>query len=64
MGSGTNGTPIPGTITELKKGDFVKIKSGAKYYGLQSTVPDTYRAKTWLVISLSGDRVVVLYNKI
>ena len=57
----TPSTPAPAPSTpsgSVKKGDAVKIASGATYYNGKS-VPDWVRAKNWIVKEVSGDRAVI-----
>ena len=45
--------------TTLKKGDAVTVVDGATYYGSVKAVPDWVKSNTWIVKSVSGDRVVI-----
>lgn len=55
--TGGNTTPTTPTAT-VKVGAVVKIASNATYYGGQA-MPNWVKAKTWIVHSMSGDRVVI-----
>ena len=44
--------------TSIKKGDVVSISSDAKYYS-GANIPNWVKAKKWVVLSVSGDRVVI-----
>lgn len=57
----TSFTPVTETTT-IQKGDKVKIKNGAKYYGTNISVPAFVLNDTWIVLSVSGDRVVINKN--
>lgn len=46
------------TITSIKEGDVVKIKSGATYYSGKA-VPTWVRNKQWIVKEVSGNRAVI-----
>ena len=46
------------TSSNIKNGDIVKIKSGAKYYNGKS-VPTWVTNKTWIVRECIGDRAIV-----
>lgn len=50
--------PKPEVTSNIKKGDVVKIKSGAKYYNGKD-VPTWVRNKTWIVKECVGDRAVI-----
>lgn len=50
--------PKPEVTSNIKKGDTVKIKSGAKYYGGKA-VPAWVINKTWIVKECVGDRAVI-----
>ena len=61
-------TPIPvtpstpATTTTLQIGDKVKIKEGATYYNSAIKVPRFVLDDVWIVLSISGDRVVINKN--
>lgn len=62
--AGSNNSPIssntaPGSI---QAGDKVRIKPGSKYYNSSIIVPDFVINDTWIVLSISGDRVVINKN--
>lgn len=48
--------------TSLQVGDKVKIKSGAKYYGTSISIPNFVINDVWIILSISGDRVVINKN--
>ena len=50
--------PKPEVTSNIKKGDVVKIKSGAKYYSGKN-VPTWVTNKTWIVRECVGDRAVI-----
>ena len=46
------------TDDELKVGDLVKIKEGAKYYSGKN-IPNWVMVKNWYIKSMKGERVVI-----
>lgn len=51
--------PVPPTSSNaVKKGDVVKIASGAVYYSGKA-IPAWVRAKNWIVREVNGDRAVI-----
>lgn len=54
-------SPTPSTST-FKKGDLVKIKSGARYYG-GGAIPKWVTDENWYISSISGDRAVLGQNE-
>lgn len=54
-------TPEPAPST-LNKGDLVKIKEGAVYYGTTTKVPTWVLNENWYVDSVNNDRVLLGYN--
>lgn len=48
----------PTTPSTIKKGDVVRILSGATYYSGKA-VPNWVAAKQWIVREVSGDRAVI-----
>ena len=60
LGATTTETQKPSTTTTstIKKGDTVKIASGATYYSDKS-IPSWVKNKTWIVSQVSGDRAVI-----
>ena len=60
---GTSTTPTtPQTSTKIQAGDKVRVKPGSKYYNSSISVPDFVINDTWIVLSVSGDRVVINKN--
>ena len=59
---GTTADPVtpatPTTTSTIKKGDTVRILSGATYYNGKA-VPNWVAAKQWIVREVSGDRAVI-----
>jgi hypothetical protein len=55
-------TPTPTPTGTIQVGDKVKVKSGAKYYNTNITVPQFVLNDTWIVLSISGNRVVINKN--
>ena len=56
---GTAAEPVkPTTPSTIKKGDVVRILSGATYYSGKA-VPNWVAAKQWIVREVSGDRAVI-----
>lgn len=49
-------TPAPSTI---KVGDVVNINNGSKYYNSTKSVPSWVIKKSWYVISVNGNRIVL-----
>lgn len=49
----------PSPVTSIKKGDKVKVKSGAYYYGSSKVVPFWVVSKTWIVSEVKGNRAVI-----
>ena len=60
LGTATTETQKSSTTTTstIKKGDTVKIASGATYYSDKS-IPSWVKNKTWIVSQVSGDRAVI-----
>lgn len=54
----TTNTSTTTTSSSIKKGTVVKVNSGAKYYN-GVTVPSWVISRQWIVLSVSGDRVVI-----
>lgn len=52
----------PTTSITIQKGDKVKIKDGSTYYESSTKVPQFILNDTWIVLSVSGDRVVINKN--
>ena len=52
----------PTTSVTIQKGDKVKIKDGSTYYESSTKVPQFILNDTWIVLSVSGDRVVINKN--
>jgi hypothetical protein len=46
----------------FQKGDRVKIKDGATYYGGSLKVPSFVLNDTWIIYAISGDRAVINQN--
>lgn len=55
-------TPTPTPTGTIQVGDKVKVKSGAKYYNTNITVPQFVINDTWIVLSISGNRAVINKN--
>lgn len=55
-------TPTPTLTGTIQVGDKVKVKSGAKYYNTNITVPQFVINDTWIVLSISGNRAVINKN--
>lgn len=55
-------TPVQITPTSLQKGDKVRVKEGATYYNTTTKAPDFVINDIWIVLSISGDRVVLNKN--
>ena len=55
-------TPKPVTPLQLQAGDKVKVMPGATYYNTSIKVPQFVLNDTWIVLSVSGDRVVINLN--
>ena len=56
--------PVVNTTTTalsatIKVGDVVNIKNGSKYYNNTKSVPSWVIAKSWYVISVNGNRIVL-----
>lgn len=55
-------TPTTTASSKLQVGDKIRIKSGAKYYGTSISIPAFVINDTWIILSISGDRVVINKN--
>lgn len=55
-------TPTPTPTGTIQVGDKVKVKTGAKYYNTNITIPQFVLNDTWIVLSISGNRVVINKN--
>ena len=56
-------TPTPPTPTvQIQAGDKVKIMPGATYYNTSIKVPQFVLNDTWIVLSVSGNRVIINSN--
>lgn len=66
VGTNSSTTPTiptaPQTSTKIQAGDKVRIKPGSKYYNSNISVPNFVIDDTWIVLSISGDRVVINKN--
>lgn len=58
----TPSTPQNSTSTKIQAGDKVRVKPGSKYYNSNISVPAFVIDDTWIVLSVSGDRVVINKN--
>jgi len=47
---------------KLQVGDKVRIKPGSKYYNSSISIPNFVINDSWIVLSISGDRVVINKN--
>lgn len=55
----TTNTTTSATASTIKVGDIVNINSGSKYYNSTKVVPSWVIKKSWYVISVNGNRVVL-----
>lgn len=55
-------TPEPAPASEIKAGDLVRIKEGAKWYS-GSTIKASILAQNWYVLQVKGDRAVLNQNE-
>lgn len=60
--SSESSTPTQTAPASIQADDKVRIKAGSKYYNSSITVPDFVINDTWIVLSVSGDRVVINKN--
>lgn len=52
-------TTIPTPSATIKIGDVVNIKNGSKYYNSTKSVPSWVIKKSWYVLSVNGNRIVL-----
>ena len=50
------------TTHSFQVGDKVRVKTGAKYYNTSISVPDFVINDIWIILSISGDRIVLNKN--
>ena len=55
----TTSTTVSATASNIKVGDVVNINNGSKYYNSTKIVPSWVIKKSWYVISVNGNRIVL-----
>ena len=55
----TTSTTVSATVSTIKVGDVVNINNGSKYYNSTKIVPSWVIKKSWYVISVNGNRIVL-----